>query len=238
MASILLLVPGATWRPSRLEASKGDVVSETAINGDLCNVWKSPPFVKAIRKWPIMQYFIAPVLVLIWSVMVVVVVMCCCCSSLQLAPMQLALVVLNRNSHMKPYSGATETQKHVASYDMPHCTITYAVHNACTLAIPASITGTVGVMHTVQCHIYNTHSFSLTRSMVCCVQCQTCWHASVATPCWFYYKVLKPDCLLPHSMICCVQCLICWHALMATPVCFTTNCQGINSNCPTVWYVV
>ena len=49
-----------------------------------------------------------------------------------------ALVVLNRNRHMKPYSGATETQKHVASYNMPHYTITYAVINACTLAIPAS----------------------------------------------------------------------------------------------------
>ena len=41
---------------------------------------------------------------------------------------------------IEQYSGATETQKHVASCNMPHYTITYAVINACTLAIPASIT--------------------------------------------------------------------------------------------------
>ena len=41
-ASFLLLVPAAVWRLSRLEASKGNVVSKTAINGDLCNVKKSP----------------------------------------------------------------------------------------------------------------------------------------------------------------------------------------------------
>ena len=53
---------------------------------------------------------------------------------------------------------------------------TYPLINAHTVATPVTITDSVSVMNTIQCHIYSTHTFSLTHSVVCFDYYPTVWY--------------------------------------------------------------